>query len=187
MTLYLVATKHSQGTRDNDFCHADDGELLHFCSECDGERIDGKCGCKRAMVGMQSSKATTTMLIKDVPHSEEELRIKLFETLKREGWVDVTTNDDQEWEEMIREEVKEVMGLCEFFGENTVLEKRGDEFVARGYVEKPKIENEIERALYEMRDRGLVEFDGSLDDNPLIKLGKEVKEEKDDQHDNNGA
>jgi len=59
----LVATTQTQGQRQNDFCWATPGEILHFGSECDREGIDGACGCKRSLSGLDSLKATTTMIV----------------------------------------------------------------------------------------------------------------------------
>jgi len=51
----LVATRKTQGQRENDFCWADDGEVLKFTIECGGEPIDGPCGCRRAMSGVKTA------------------------------------------------------------------------------------------------------------------------------------
>ncbi|OGV70911.1 MAG: hypothetical protein A2283_22065 [Lentisphaerae bacterium RIFOXYA12_FULL_48_11] len=59
----LVATRRTQGRRDNDFNFCEEGELLIYGSECDAEAVDGHCGCRRALVGMTSGKATTTFLV----------------------------------------------------------------------------------------------------------------------------
>lgn len=55
----LVATTKRQGMRKNDFCHATEGELVKFSFECDGEKVDGKCGCKRSMGGINSRELPT--------------------------------------------------------------------------------------------------------------------------------
>ena len=42
-------------------CWCEEGELVRFATECDGERVDGRCGCRRSMTGMSTLKATTTV------------------------------------------------------------------------------------------------------------------------------
>jgi hypothetical protein len=56
----FVSTKDGQGIRNNDFSWTNEGELVKFALECDGEKIDGKCGCRRSMSGFDTHKATTT-------------------------------------------------------------------------------------------------------------------------------
>src|SRR3990172_8245236 len=57
----LVATAETQGERSNDFCHTVEGELVTWPAlECSGESVDGGCGCRRALCGVGSLKATTT-------------------------------------------------------------------------------------------------------------------------------
>ena len=56
----FVATKETQGKRKNDFCFAEEKEMVWFGGECDNEPIDGACGCKRAMCGVKTRLATTT-------------------------------------------------------------------------------------------------------------------------------
>ena len=59
----LVATKEGQGQRKNDFCWAEEGEVVKFPSECDRETVDGRCGCRRSMSGANSLKGTKTMKV----------------------------------------------------------------------------------------------------------------------------
>ena len=54
----LVATKETQGKRRNDFCWATEGELVRFAFQCDGEAVDGRCGCRRSFCGLDSHKAS---------------------------------------------------------------------------------------------------------------------------------
>ena len=54
----LVGTTETQGRRKNDFCYTKEGEVLCFHLECDGETVDGSCGCKRSMSGVDTNKAT---------------------------------------------------------------------------------------------------------------------------------
>mgnify|MGYP004457341045 CR=1 FL=1 len=122
--LFLVATKETQGKRKSDFSWTTDGEPVMFGSECDGEKVDGKCGCKRAMSGVTSAKATTTMKVADV--SEDAIRAGMVGHLvKNWGF------DEAEAKEYIEDQVKELHRIAEFFGEGTVLERRGRQFGER--------------------------------------------------------
>lgn len=61
----LVSTKAGQGVRRNDFSFAAEGEPVVLGFECDGEGVDGKCGCRRSMVGISERRATTTFTVLD--------------------------------------------------------------------------------------------------------------------------
>lgn len=53
----MVATREGQGFRENDFSWTKENELVGFTSECDGETIDGNCGCRRSMSGFDTHTA----------------------------------------------------------------------------------------------------------------------------------
>lgn len=59
----FVATSQTQGERWNDFCFAADGEIVRFGVEHLGDELDGLCGCRRAMYGVESARATTTVKV----------------------------------------------------------------------------------------------------------------------------
>lgn len=62
----MVSTHATQGQRPRqDFCWAADGEPVYFPFECDGERVDGACGCRRSMAGAYTHKSTTTFTVID--------------------------------------------------------------------------------------------------------------------------
>ena len=60
---YVVATQQGQGIRKNDFFWANEGEPVLFGSQCSHATVDDYCGCARAMCGVHSAKATTTMRV----------------------------------------------------------------------------------------------------------------------------
>ena len=122
--LFLVGTKETQGKRKNDFSHTEDGEVLMFGSECDGEKVDGGCGCRRALAGVKTAKATTTMKVADV--SEDVIRAGMVGFL-----VNKWSFDEAEATEFVNEDIKELHKIAEFFGEGTVLERRGRKFGER--------------------------------------------------------
>ena len=123
---YLASTKSTQGQRKNDFCFVPEGELLKYGSECDGENIDGKCGCRRSMVGMICSKSTTTMKVIDLDISEIEMLEKLAASTQRAGFP-VTENDKG----FLLAELKDISRIADYFPVGTILEKRGNQFQVR--------------------------------------------------------
>lgn len=70
----FVATKRTQGLRESDFCHARVGEVVRWALECDCDRgdIDGSCGCRRSMSGVEHGFATTTFEVAEVDMNEKE-------------------------------------------------------------------------------------------------------------------
>src|SRR4030042_6480117 len=85
----LTATSETQGQRPDDFMWCTEGEIVKCGTECDGEEIDGQCGCRRSMVGVQCNKATTTMKVVQVDMSKGELIIALRDSYKKGGWYDL--------------------------------------------------------------------------------------------------
>jgi len=60
----FVATRQTQGQRDNDFCFVPEGEIVTFpVFTCTGEEADGACGCRRSLCGVHSSTGTTTVKV----------------------------------------------------------------------------------------------------------------------------
>ena len=121
---FLVATKETQGKRKNDFSFTTEGEMLSFGFECDGESIDGSCGCRRSMGGMETHKATTTMKVVETNMSKQQLLDAYSKSMKVAGWTDLP-------EEFIEQDVAEIIKIAEFFPEGTILEKRGNSFKER--------------------------------------------------------
>ena len=95
-----------------------------FGSECDGEKVDGGCGCRRALAGVKTAKATTTMKVADV--SEDVIRAGMVGFL-----VNKWSFDEAEALEWVNGDIKELNRVAEFFGEGTVLERRGRKFAER--------------------------------------------------------
>lgn len=86
MIKVFVATKEGQGKRKNDFCFANEGELLKFPSECDRETTDGRCGCKRSLAGLDTFKSTTTFKVIERDLSEDQFIELLGESDEKAGW-----------------------------------------------------------------------------------------------------
>lgn len=119
----LVATADSQGVRKNDFCNATVGELVTFCNECDGEEVDGRCGCRRSMAGLESHKATTTFQVVNRDITREDFEQKLRDSLVDAGWAGLMSQE--ELEAQIKEDADELLRLAEYFPLGRILEKRG--------------------------------------------------------------
>jgi hypothetical protein len=117
----LVATKETQGARKNDFNWCNEGELVRFAFECDGETVDGHCGCKRSMAGIDSQKATTTMKVVDMNITRQKLIELIRKSQERAGW-------GIEVQEMAEEDVNELTRIANFFKAGDVLERRGNKF-----------------------------------------------------------
>lgn len=126
----ITATRAMQGKRANDFCWADEGEPVIFGTECDGEAIDGPCGCRRSMSGMQTHKGTTTLMVRDLDITKTEMLNRAEEYIKN-AWGDLA---DEDTVKAMRDEMKGLLELATKFKVNTVLEKRGHSLVTRGYV-----------------------------------------------------
>jgi len=114
----FVATKEGQGKRKNDFCWAKEGELVKFCFECDGESIDGNCGCRRSMGGFNTLSATTTFKVVDMDITREEFIRRFAESEEKAGWI---------WtDEEISRFGNEMLETAKEFPTGKVLEKRGN-------------------------------------------------------------
>lgn len=122
----LVATERGQGSRKNDFAHATPGELVTFASECDGEPVDGACGCRRALGGVESHKATTTFTVEERPITLKDLTAALDKSLREGGWVD--EGEDDAW---AREDAREIARIAAAFPVGAVIERRGNNFKTR--------------------------------------------------------
>lgn len=127
---FLVATKETQGQRKNDFSHAREGELVKFGFECDGEEVDGNCGCRRALSGMETGLATTTMKVVEMDMKPSALLTILQACLRKEGWIKEGPID-KEWKKQSMDDAGELIRIASYFPVGTVVEKRGDTFGAR--------------------------------------------------------
>lgn len=129
----LVSTKEKQGQRKNDFCFVPEGEIVVFGSECDGEAVDGKCGCRRSLVGVKCSTATTTFKVADIPTTEEELVTRLYESAEKGGWLQFYKTEDgkKRARTLMRKDARELIRVGSFFREGDVVERRGDKLQRR--------------------------------------------------------
>lgn len=123
----LVSTKKTQGKRKNDFCWVDEGEIVTFAFECDREEIDGTCGCRRALTGVKSRKATTTFEVAELKITKADLIEILAASYMEAGFA----KDIPAAKKAVKEDADELISLANSFPVGTVLEKRGNELKVR--------------------------------------------------------
>jgi hypothetical protein len=124
----LVATGETQGHRTNDFCWAEEGEIVTFGSECADESVDGPCGCRRALRGVRTRKATTTFRVVERSEvSPGDLTRMVGEALVAGGWY----RDLEQARAAAAEDALQVAAIALDYAEGTVLERRDESFVAR--------------------------------------------------------
>lgn len=125
----IVATQEGQGARESDFCWTEEGELVYFpIIECDRERVDGPCGCRRSLAGVRSLKATTTFKVVEQDLDAEGWAAALMDAYVRGGWCEP---GDEVWRGYAREEARflaDTAARCEV---GWVLERRGEDISRR--------------------------------------------------------
>ena len=120
----LVATRDGQGRRKTDFFHTIEGELVTFPHiECDGETVDGGCGCRRSMAGTGSLKASTTFKVEDRPMTTDNLNALLMDELKLGGWMGLMPQEV--CQRLVETTSRRLCQLANSFPAGTVLERRG--------------------------------------------------------------
>jgi hypothetical protein len=125
----LVATKDTQGQRRNDFMWCREGDIVKFGTECDGEDIDGRCGCRRAMTGVESNSSTTTMKVVDLDITKEKLTEAVRGNYRKGGWYKLMGSEGAE--EHIKKEVEELIRVAGTFTVGNIVEKRGNKLQSR--------------------------------------------------------
>lgn len=81
----LIATRQRQGHRPDDYFHAVDGELVRLPTEpC----IDQLCPCGNAVIGVASSRATTTFTVGERDLDPGAYGEMLRESLTRDGLIE---------------------------------------------------------------------------------------------------
>jgi hypothetical protein len=85
----FAATSRTQGQRGNDFHWCVEGELVHFSAVCaaDLDDPDGGCGCGRAFAGLNSHRATTTAIVREIEgFTREDYVEAIRSSLAQQGW-----------------------------------------------------------------------------------------------------
>ena len=118
----FVATRQTQGQRDNDFCFVPEGEIVTFpVFTCTGEEADGACGCRRSLCGVYSSTGTTTMEVALLEGGRPALEQAIRSSLRRGGWPQVG----------IEKTIAKIITAASQFPIGTIVEWRDDIFTAR--------------------------------------------------------
>ncbi len=127
----LVATSRTQGQRSNDLCLAHEGELVTWGSECAPEAhdVDALCCCQRAMIGLTTLDATTTVQVVERVITPEGLYRLMAEFHAREGTLSMMC--PKEVDALIRQDIEGLRHAVEPFEIGAVLERRGDSFIQR--------------------------------------------------------
>ncbi|MGH3240735.1 MAG: DUF7715 family protein [Spirillospora sp.] len=84
----LTATNSTQGFRDSDFDWCVEGELVHIGMVCarDRDDPDGGCGCGRSFAGLNSHRATTTAMVREVPgFTGDDYVLAIRSSLEQQG------------------------------------------------------------------------------------------------------
>ena len=126
MIKVLASTKKSQGKRKNDFSFVPEDELVVFGTECSGEAIDGQCGCRRSMTGMESRLATTTLKVIEIDLTGEQYERLVLKTLRDAGFGDLPGIEEQ-----AMRDARGLLDVVNHFPVGSILEKRGNKFVVR--------------------------------------------------------
>ena len=126
----LTATSRSQGRRSNDFDWCIEGELVHFGMICAADRADpdGGCGCGRAFAGLNSHRATTTAMIREIEGFTRDDYIEAIRSsLSQQGWDPGTAED----------EADELIRIAEGWPVGAVAERRLDRVAVRMVATPP--------------------------------------------------
>lgn len=121
----FVATSKGQNGRKSDFCSAEEGELLTFALECerDKEDCDGRCGCRRSLLGIDSNGVTTTFAVAELPLKSAQYEERVISYFSAKGWFDIS---DESARAIFANDAIILLEEAARFPVGIVLEKRGD-------------------------------------------------------------
>ena len=128
----LIATHLTQGERRSDFCFTIDGEILiRAVEECARETVDGSCGCRRSLVGLDSSRTTTTFRCADIADlTLDQLLDKIAAHLVENGWFETEPAAFVQ----ARFQANQITKIAEKYPEGAIVERRGERYGIRRYV-----------------------------------------------------
>jgi hypothetical protein len=132
----LTATHRGQGDRDGDFCFATGGELVLVPDACARDRNDpdGGCGCGRSFAGMNSHRATTTAMVRDVDLSHEDLRLAVAGYFTA-GGMGPDVVGEKDFADLVDEVVDETVGFGRPWPVGTVVGRRLDRVSRRSFAD----------------------------------------------------
>lgn len=118
--VYLAATRNTQGKRKNDFCNCEEGDFVNFHFECDGESVDGQCGCRRSLSAIGGG-ATTTMKVVEITEAQKNDIIASIEKHLMVSW----GCGGDEAAKIAADDFAEISRIAGSFSLGAVVEKRG--------------------------------------------------------------
>jgi hypothetical protein len=125
----FVETKDTQGLRKSDFCLTKGNEPVIFAPlDCDRDRdnVDGPCGCRRSLVGVFSSLATTTFTVSEVALTKSQYLNMVRNIYITWGWSEIVGFEDE-----VQINTELLLGYAEYFPVGFPLERRGSEIQIR--------------------------------------------------------
>lgn len=126
----LTATSRTQGQRPGDFHWCIEGELVHFGTVCAADRADpdGGCGCGRSFSGLNSHRATTTALVRDIAgFTRDDYVEAIRSSLEQQGWDPGTA----------AAEADELIAIMVRWPAGAVAERRVDQVMVRQMLAPP--------------------------------------------------
>ncbi|MBE7187093.1 hypothetical protein [Jatrophihabitans endophyticus] len=120
----LTATSTGQGLRDNDFDWTIEGELVWIGFTCARDRRDpdGGCGCGRAFAGLNSHRATTTAMVRDLPLTRDDVLIALLAYEEAAGYA----CEHESYLVELERELDEVLEFVSGWPVGEIIERRLD-------------------------------------------------------------
>jgi hypothetical protein len=95
---------------------------------CATDRNDpylGGCGCGRAFAGLTSRRATTTALVRDLDLTRDDVELAVASQFAAEG-ISAATIGDDEYAELFRDRVDEMIRFGDTWPEGTVVRRMLD-------------------------------------------------------------
>lgn len=93
----FTATQQTQGQRPGDYHWCVEGELVtlpNLICEADANNPEGGCGCGRGWEGLNSHRATTTVMVRDLDGlTLDEYTEAIRSSLEAGGWSEVTRTE----------------------------------------------------------------------------------------------
>ncbi len=129
----LTATSQTQGQRASDYNWCVDGEVVTAAGViCDRDRRegpDGGCGCGRGFTGLNSHKATTTAIVRDLDgYTLEDLAEAVRSYRQQAGWAELAGG---EADKLAAEEAADLAELAAAYPPGTIIERRLDDVQSR--------------------------------------------------------
>jgi hypothetical protein len=124
MANYLAATTKTQGQRDDDFCHTNEGEPVIYNFECDNKT----CGCEWSMNGLTTGKGTTTIVVCET--TDRKFYTKLHGKIAR-GLRDDWGLSPAEAKRGATEYILDLIKVVEKFEVGDVIARRGEQWRKR--------------------------------------------------------